>query len=138
MTDCVSLEKAKELKETGYPQDPTVQFYTKVGDGYELVHDEQKIYLGIYGDEHICEFDLDDGDIATPSVGELLDVLPHKITKARTVYTLEISKHYGELRVAYIPIMHSYGDARLVDFFNSCNPDCLADMWIWLQKEGYV
>lgn len=122
MIHTVTLETAKLLKENGFPQ-ITDLFWTDI-DGISQVTEMR----GIIHD-----------DFAAPTSDEILEELPSFLTiNTGAQFDLIIRK---DLYVYTVSYQHPSTDIYVFDnklFVNKSLSDTLAQMWLWLKKEGLL
>ena len=105
---CVDLELAKELKENGFPQKSTF---------YWWINTQGKPHFS-YGTKY---------DYSAPTSDEILKELPDGIRIVK-----QIGKNSGIFTVA-CPIGN-----QTKYFDNKKLSNCLALLWLYLKKEGYI
>ena len=114
---CVDLEIAKELEESGFPQETYFWwnecFITKIST-YEI--HSQKGYL-------------EGKHLSAPTSDEILKELPITINKVKN---LTIHKGNTEYYVNY----QEYNKHPII--YDKILSNALAKMWLYLKKEGYI
>jgi len=128
MIKTISLEKAKELRDVGWSHETekSILDLTMVGDVVDFSSQE----------------DIDPRTYYTPTISELLDVLPKSVdtihNHKKLIYEIVCIFDDGEFMACY---GFTYG-AGEYDFIYECKSisleDALASLWIKLKEEGLV
>jgi hypothetical protein len=121
---CVSLDMAKKLKETGYPQEESLFHWLAKGEHVLIKYFE---YLVIQKEYANMLF-------AAPTTDELLERLPHCVSFD---FYFEFLKRQPYYMVSYISArqqknLHSE-QSSIKDPTN-----CLAQMWLWLKENNLL
>lgn len=129
---CVSLELAKQLKESGWAKETEFWYaiHKKIAEPYysncsHLVYGESELYPAS-----------DWNSFNAPLVTELLEELPDIISTKDNCWGLEIRKIKDNFRVEYYDFRIMEYSQKMIE--SSSLPDALAEMWIWLKKEGHI
>ena len=133
---CVDLEIAKELKINGFVQ-KAIWYW--IFDNYNQTNFIQ----------HECLDEEDSLLCSSPTTDELLKELPNFIIENNTVYYLNIFRDtytcvYGEYTECFYYVSYATHDGKSLNAPNNICiekdrlPNCLATLWIYLKKEGYI
>lgn len=128
----VSLETAKALKDAGFRQD--TYFYWN----HVMVNNRGKLEWQLdyrkIGDRN---------NIPAPTTDKLLEELPCQFKYGGAWFDLQITKWPKEYKVQYVEFY--FNDDNLLEISDSlCEfkveslPEALAQMWLWLKKEGLL
>lgn len=128
----VSLDLAKQLKEAGYPQGTEFYWHRRGKDV-----SENPAYKSRVIDQRTLNTMSDQGSyVAAPLATELLEQLPPRIEGE----DLEVYKGIGgpdyHYYVQYAARRHNEGVLQCLGAESL--PDALAQMWLWLKKEGHL
>lgn len=128
MIPTTSLETSKLLKETGFRQDSYFQWEQS------LVKNEEKKWVISYSKEDRIVY----GKISAPTSDELLEDLPYRIIHENEDCILKVAKDKEGYLVYYVK--DYYGDEMEIPakFMNFLLPEAVAQMYLWLRKEGLI
>lgn len=132
MIKTVSLETSKALKEAGFRQDTSYFWYT----GYEP---RGPIYFKT--DLHLMNIKYihHSNGFASPTSDEILEELPSSIIWNSTEpYGLRIEKDSDKYVTVWYYRENHCGESSLDKFGSESLPEALAQMYLWLSKEGLL
>ena len=130
---CVDLEIAKELKENEFPQRIQYCFVKCERDNeFEFFNSLEACMLPIAWDF--------DNKVVSPISDEILKELPTYIYPDNIALCLDICIASDKLfLVRYKDFAHSKDfQFKFKDFTDFKLSNCLAKMWLYLKKEGYI
>lgn len=125
----VSIETANKLKKKGYPQnieDSIFKWYKLQALDYALTLEEARDRA--WYDESKKEY------YNAPTAQELMESMPDSITDTDHVYSLTVIKVNNNYWVAY----NELAKPALISFDGNYLCECLANLWLWCKKEGYI
>lgn len=135
MIKTVSLEIAKALKDAGFRQDTAFHWYGGGAYRTELCYGMLKV-----GGIAMEILDKDMFNYAAPTTDELLDELPKEVNRESMCYHLRIAfgNDYGNnvFYLGYEEDEEYYLDCPLTE--NKSLSEALAQMYLWLKKEGLI
>lgn len=154
MIKTVSRETTKLLKENGYPQNKSSFYIVDTGDN------RQKGYPGYKPKWNIVDSNcasarrsntkndkFPDEQIAMPNTDELLEELPVTIKTKWGHYNTDVYLYMNIYRhpdkskgfdVSYTPMFNPEANGWFNQRFLGELPEALAQMWLWLKKEGLI
>lgn len=128
MTRTVSLETAKQLKEAGFSQDSPFN-WVEYSSEYM-----PKVFFSEYGLDTVRYIKI----CSAPTTDELLEELPITIPYFDKQGNLGMCKHEKGYSV-YYEVENDYEKSSIFNVFvNESLPEALAQMWLWLKKEGLL
>lgn len=140
---CVDLERAKQLKENGFPQDS--EFYWNIhkagGSVFPLDDNLNKKFASYQekvGINAVCY-----ATYSAPTSDEILKELPREIKDLNFeyFYHLKIEKSPIHDEMYFISYGITSQDRAWMEYYNTDDKklsNALAKMWIFLKKEGYI